>query len=225
MIVIAAAFLAQALSLPVQSFEAMNKVMPEPGISQEQEIEQCLVRRKGNWYAEAKTGYYQFVNSTLREIFGSGGGANVGAEVGYHSHDIPVGFWANGFYFHASGNAISNGPSVSMDLGTIAFGAKAFYDPLSFLELSAGAGPRFFIPRIQNHSPYVAHIDNRTGVGGAFMGAVRFHSFSSCPWLLLNVFFDFSLWEYDPHSNTTSSLIFDTNFNFWNLGIGFGGEF
>ncbi len=178
-------------------------------------------KKSGDWYAEFKIGYYEFQNSILRKIFHKGG-LNLGGEVGYILPESPFGFWINGFYLEKKGHAIENGPKVEIELGTIAIGMRLLYRPVECFDLFAGIGPRIFIPKIKNNSPYVQKWDQRAQGGGAFLAGFSLHTPRPQPRIWIEAFFDYSFWGYDNHRNSISSLVYDVDFSFWNVGGSLG---
>ena len=182
------------------------------------------VEQKGIGYAEFKIGYYQFQNGTLRQIFDKGG-VNYGGEIGYILPNSVLGFWINGFYFENDGQAIENGPKVRMQLGTIAPGIRLLYRPVKCFDLFAGVGPRIFIPKIKNESSYVQKWDQRVQLGGAFSAGFTLHSVPAWPRFWLEFFFDYSLFLYNNYPNSVSSVVYDVNFSFWNVGGSVGFSF
>jgi hypothetical protein len=205
--------LAQEQPIPLMTEEIIE---PKVSVAQESPNEK-------KWYFELKPGYYYLTDSTLREIYNQGG-FTCRVEAGYKVWG-PLILWFDGGYFQKEGQALGGDEGTRIMLGSLTLGLKWIHYFHERVALYAGAGPRLFLVKVHNFSPYVRGEDNDFGIGGGFNAGFWFFPIPCWPNFFLDLFADYSLMKVEIEEDEISSYDYDLDVSGTTVGLGLGFRF
>lgn len=194
------------------------------GFAQEEyyEIDACCEPMK-RWYIEVKPGYYYFTDSSMREFFNKGG-FTIRGETGYRFWK-PFTVWLDAGYFEKKGHALGRDDHTKIMLGTFTIGLKTIFDLADWLSFYAGAGPRLFLLKMHNETPFIRSIDNEINFGGGFQGGFWLYPIPCYRPFFLDLFVDYSWKKMRIHECELSSANFDLDVSGISAGVGLGIKF
>ncbi len=113
---------------------------------------------------EAKAGYFFFLNPTMQKIY-DGDGIDLQLSGSYPiRRDLH--FYASLEYLEKFGHSLNGGQATHLQVAPISIGLKPIYPLTRFTDFYLTAGPRYFIVRVHNDSPYVDNDLRSDGWGG-----------------------------------------------------------
>lgn len=173
------------------------------------------------WYAEIKLGYFYPNDSILREIFDNGG-FSLRGEADYEFWS-PLALWLDAGWWGKSGTAIGGTEKTNINVGTFTLGLKGFWHFHKMASFYLGAGPRVFLMKNYNDSPFVQEDVYKTRIGGGFIGGFLVF-LGECSGTYFDLFLDYSLRNIKAH-NHTASQSHDINIDGLTAGLGLGHRF
>lgn len=172
-------------------------------------------------YLEIKPGFFLFGDSTLRDIYNTGG-ATIQGEAGVFLNKH-VALALNGQYLSKSGRALHSNQKTSITIPTLSLWLKGFLPVNRYFHPYVGVGPRVFFFSNTNHSPYVDHKNTATQWGGgvtigSFIFVWKKH-------LYIDPFLDYGFTSKVSGKKGTSSTTHTVSLNGLTAGIGCGYKF
>jgi len=180
-----------------------------------------FVSQAGEWFVEAKPGYYYLTDSLMRSTFDNGG-FSIRGEVDYKFWK-PLAVWLDGGYFQKTGKSIGGNKKVDISIGSTTLGLKTIFFLHRRMAIYGGVGPRLFFLNIENHSRYVKSNDRRIGIGGGFTSGFWLFPFNEK--VFIDFYVDYSIKKMDFGHNHKSSLSYDVKLDGFTAGVGLGCKF
>lgn len=178
---------------------------------------------KDNWYFSIKPGYFFIQDGDMKQFFGMGG-FSLRGEFDYMLRG-PLLIWVDGGYYQETGTAVGGSQALQLQVGTVTLGLKWKIDFSSWGAFYAGIGPRLFLMKIQNDSPFVRGEDNAFGVGGGFDAGFWIFPIPQWKNLFLDFYADYSHKEIHVDPDEVSSIDNDINLSGFTAGVGLGFRF